>query len=423
MTTKGLWPLVFAGAVVAAGCGDSKSSMNPVAPSAVVAGAQSDEASGFDGVSGPTAKGGNKGGNGNGNGNGNNSPGNGNGNGNQPPAQPTLPGGNTSPGAPAPAAPGTRKVEIEGLIAAKGGDSITVNGQKVVVPSTCPIRHGNTSFTFADLHIGDRVHVRANKLTSESAGPTATTTLEATEVKLQNPGEIGEGDEPTNLVSVAATDAVAAESGAEGIGTFTLTRSGNPTLLAAPLSVTFTLTGTAVNGTDYTSVPLTASFAGGSATTTVVVTPTADMTVEGAETVILTLDVTTPYEVGSPASATVTINDTVTPLVSVEAFDSTAAETPLNNGTFRFSRTGSTASALTVTYTLTGSTATPGTDYTALPGSVIIPAGAAFIDVDVVVLDDLDDLTEVAETVIVTVSDVAAYDLGATPAATVTIAP
>ena len=408
-TSKGLWSLILAGAIASAACGDSKSSMNPVAPSAVVADGQNLESG--DGVSTGAAKGGTPGKPAN--------PGNGNGNGNgkQPTSGPApqLPT-NSSPGA-----PGLKKVEIEGLISAKGGDSITVNGQKVVVPSTCPIRHGSTQFTFADLHIGDRVHVRANKLTTEDAGATsAGTTLEATDVKLQNPGEIGEGDEPTNLVSVAATDALAAETGAN-TGTFTLTRSGNATLLALPLTVTFTLTGTASNGVDYTNVPLTATFPATADTTTVVITPTADMTTEGPETVVLSLDVTTPYEVGSPASATLTINDTTTPLVSVTAEDSTAAETTLDKGTFRFTRSVVTASPLTVTYLISG-TAANGDDYVTLSGSVTIAANAASADVDVTPLVNV-DAAEVSETVIVTLVDMVAYDLGASAMATVTITP
>ena len=84
---------------------------------------------------------------------------------------------------------------------------------------------------------------------------------------------MSEGDErPTELVSVSATDALAAESGAN-TGTFRLTRAGSAILLAAPLTVAFTLTGTATNGTDYTNVPLTATFPAGLATVDVVVTP------------------------------------------------------------------------------------------------------------------------------------------------------
>jgi hypothetical protein len=398
-------------ALVTAACGDSKSSMNPTAPSAVVVDGSQNAESG--GVSGTQSKGGvpgppqGKGGNGNGNDKGNGN-GNGNGNGQQPPS-------NTSPTAPV-----VKKVEIEGLISAKGGDSITVNAQQVVVPSTCPIRHGQTRFAFADLHVGDRVHVRANRTTT-TGGAVATTTLDAIEVILQNPGD-GEGsgdDTPTALVSVAATDAFASETTGD-TGTFTLTRSGSAALLASPLTVTLTMSGVAVNGSDYVSVPLTAAFAAGSATTTVLVTPIADAVVEGAESVILTLTGVAPYDLGSPATATVTITDTNVPLITVDAFDSTAAESTGDPGRFRFTRSGATTAALTVTFTVAG-TATSGVDYQALPVSVTFAAGAATADVIVMPLADGDN-AEAPETVIVTVTDGASYDLGASPAATVTIA-
>jgi hypothetical protein len=397
------WSLVLACAVVTAACGDSKSSMLPTSPSAVGAAPQGAEAEGGDGVSGPTAKGGVPG-----------PPQDKGGNGKKPAETPGQAPTNTSPGA-----PGLKKVEIEGLISAKGGDSITVNGQQVVVPSTCPIRHGQTMFTFADLHVGDRVHVRASKTTSESSRVLAVTTLEATEVILQNPGDgTGSGDDtPSDLVSVTATDAFASEVAGE-TGTFTLTRSGSATLLAAPLTVSYTVGGTALTGADYAALSGTVTFASNVATATVVVTPAADSSTEGAETVKLTLTTVAPYDLGSPAEATVTITDTNSPLVTVTAFDSTAAETGNNRGTFRFSRVGSTVASLTVTFTVSG-TATNGTDYDTLPVTVTFGAGQA--DVDLVVAPKQDGVAEGPETVIVTVTDDATYDVGAPADATITI--
>jgi len=402
-TSKGLCALLIAGAFVTVACGDSKSSLNPVAPSAIVFDGSQNVQSG--GIAGPQGKGGVPG------------PPEDRGNNSNNPGS----GKNPNNGAPGtPTAPGLKKVQIEGLISATGGDSITVNGQKVIVPSTCPIRHGSTLFNFADLHIGDRVHVTANKVTDSTGAVASITTLEATEVKLQNPGEPAEIVELTGLVSVTATDALAEEVDGN-IGLFTLTRSGSATLLAAPLSVTLTLTGTATNGTDYSGLPLTANFAAGVATTIVEVKPTSDAVTEGPETVILTLGVTAPYEVGSPASATVTIADTPTPLVSVTAFDSTAAETGLDPGVFRFTRSVASATPLTVTYTIAGN-AQNGIDYQLLSGSVTIPAGVAFIDVTVQPKINI-DMVGGSETVIVTLVDGADYDLSAPTTATVTIAP
>lgn len=403
-TQKIVWSLLLSGAVVTAACGDSKSSLNPMAPSAVVLdGPQSDSASS---ASGPQAKGGVPG----------------------PPEDkgpkdrepndrgPKAPT-NTSPGSPN--APGLKKVEIEGLITLKTGDSITVSGQKVVVPAECPIRHGQTPFTFADLKVNDRVHVRANRLTTEGA-LVPTTSLEATEVILQNPGD-GEGsgdDTPTTMVSVSATDAFASETPLDS-GTFTLTRSGSSSSLTTTLTVNYTVSGTAVSGADFVPLSGTATFAAGAATTTVAVNPVADSVIEPAKSVTLVLTASALYDLGSPATATVTITDTNAVLVSVEAFDSTAKEANLDPGSFRFSRSGSLTAPLTVSYTVSG-TATSGVDYSALSGTVTFPAGAATVNVAVNPLHDGVN-GEDAETVIVTVSDGTTYDVGAPSAATMTI--
>jgi hypothetical protein len=406
--------LILAGALITAACGDSKSSMNPAAPSAVAAAdghnVEADDASG--GVSGPA--GGPKNDNGNGNGNGNG----GGQDKDKGKDQPTVPSAPQPPGSTTPTAPGLKKVELEGLISAKSGDAITVNAQTVVVPPTCPIRHGSTAFTFSDLKVGDRVHVRASR-TTVGAGATASTTLEAQEVKLQNPGSGDVDDEdPTDLVSVAATDALASET-AGNTGTFRLTRAGTATLLAAPLTVSFTLTGTATNGTDYQNLPLTATFPANHATVDVVVTPLADSGTEGSEGVILTLSGASPYEIGSPEAATVTIADTDSPLVGVAAFDSTASETGPDLGTFRFSRTGSTAASLTVTFTVTG-TAANGTDYQSVPLTVTFGAGQSTADLFVIPFPA--GTAEGAETVIVTVEEGTTYDVVVPSSATVTIA-
>ena len=423
MNSSRMLSLVIAGSIVTAACGESRSSMNPVAPSAVVIDANNAEAS-YAGAE-SSATGGKPTNPGNG--------GNGNGNddgkgkdkdkekGKDQPTIPTvpIPGNVTPPTNTTPPAPSTRKVEIEGLITAKAGDSIVVNGQTIVVPATCPIRHGSRSFLLADLSIGDRVHVRALRTTSGSEA-TSTTTLEATDVKLQNPGggdDDGEPVDPTALVSVTAVDALASEA-AGNTGAFRLTRSGSAALLASPLTVTFALSGTALNGTDYQLTTGTATFAANQPSVDVLVTPLVDTTTEGSESVVLTLTGVTPYDAGSPATATVTITDTDTPLVSVTAFDSTASETGPDLGTFRFARTGSTASTLTVTFTVTG-TAVSGTDYQSVPLSVTFNAGQSTADVFVV--PSADAAVEGSETAIATITDGADYDLGSPVTATITI--
>jgi len=185
-TAKALWTMLVASAVATAACGESKSSFNPVAPSAAVAEATQNQDAG-DGVFSPTAgpKNGNgNGGGSNGGGKGNNGGGNGNsggGNGNAndggngngrppevPPRQQTP--SNTTPTNTTPTT--TRKVEIQGPISAASGDSVTVRGQVVTVPSTCTIRHGNRFFEFGDLKVGDLVHIKGQRTTT-GTGATA----------------------------------------------------------------------------------------------------------------------------------------------------------------------------------------------------------------------------------------------------------
>src|SRR5205814_621961 len=127
----------------------------------------------------------------------------------------------------------------------------------------------------------------------------------------------------------------------------------------------------------------------GSSSAPVTVTPIDDSEVRGAETVVLTLGPDTAYTVGSPNSATVTIADNdqppPPPTVTVVATDASASESG-DTGTFTISRTGSTAAALTVNYSIGGS-ADNGVDYQSLSGSVTISAGSSSAAVIVTPID------------------------------------
>jgi serine protease len=107
------------------------------------------------------------------------------------------------------------------------------------------------------------------------------------------------------------------------------------------------------------------------------------------------------------------------PTVTVSATDAAAAEAGLDPGTFTVTRSGDTTSALTVNYAMSG-TATEGADYTATSGSVIIGAGLSTATVTITPIDDA--LTEGSETVVLTLSAGAAYNVGAPASGTVDIA-
>ena len=115
-------------------------------------------------------------------------------------------------------------------------------------------------------------------------------------------------------ISIAATAPNASEPatpGGQGTnGTFTLTRS---VLTTGTTTVSLTIGGSATNGSDYTAIASTVTFAPGETTKTLTITPLGDSLVEGSETVVATIASVTGYTIGSPSSATVTIADVPPP--------------------------------------------------------------------------------------------------------------
>ena len=213
-------------------------------------------------------------------------------------------------------------------------------------------------------------------------------------------------------VTIAALDPTATEAGPT-TGAFRVSRTGST---ASPLTVFYSVAGTATPGTDYTALPGSVTIPAGVAAANILVRPINDTLMEGNETVVVTLSSRPAYTIGSPSSTTVTIISDKR--VTIAALDATATEAGPTTGAFRVSRTGSTASPLTVFYSVAG-TATPGTDYTALPGSVTIPAGVAAANILVRPIDDA--LKGGNETVVVTLSSRPAYTIGSPSSATVTI--
>ena len=129
-------------------------------------------------------------------------------------------------------------------------------------------------------------------------------------------------------VSVAATIPTAAEFGAVP-GTFRITRGGDTT---AALTVSYAITGTATNGSDYTSIPASVTIQAGASFATVTVSPLADTLAEGDETVVLTLSGDPAYTFGAQTSATVTIRDTPIDGWRFSKFTPTELADPLQSG-------------------------------------------------------------------------------------------
>jgi subtilase family serine protease len=117
-------------------------------------------------------------------------------------------------------------------------------------------------------------------------------------------------------VSVLATIPTAMEAGLVQ-GQFTISRKGDT---SAPLTVAYTVTGTATPGADYVPLDISATIPAGAASVTIPVVPIDDTLVEPDETVILTLVASPDYTLGSPASAIVRIvSDDLPPDLVVSA--------------------------------------------------------------------------------------------------------
>lgn len=190
------------------------------------------------------------------------------------------------------------------------------------------------------------------------------------------------------VVSVSAPGAVAQEAASPVAGRFRLTRTGSTAL---PLTVySLVVRGTAVKGTDYTFSPdYTAvsntpyyafTIPADSSALDILVNPVNDAAAEGNETVELILGMDSGYVNGSPASASVTLqdDDTSLPRVSLTSNVTQVVEGAGQSITCTVTRTGGTTAALSVPYTIAAtSTAAGGTDYQALGGTVTIPIGAS----------------------------------------------
>ena len=124
-------------------------------------------------------------------------------------------------------------------------------------------------------------------------------------------------------VTIAATTPNASETGPTP-GIFTVARSGDT---SAPLTVNYTVSGTATNGSDYNTLSSPVIISAGSPTATITVAPIDDSLVEGNETVIVTLASDPNYTLGTPNSATVTIADNDAPPASISVTSPKAGET------------------------------------------------------------------------------------------------
>lgn len=209
--------------------------------------------------------------------------------------------------------PGTFTVSRTGPTAAALTVSLTRSGtatsgsdyQAIASPLSLVIPAGSASATLTVTPIQDTLlegpetvieTINANASYTVGSPATATVTI---------------ADDDRSTVNIVATDASASET-AGNPGQFTVTRSAPVT---GTLTVNLTIAGTATNTTDYATIASSISFAANEASKTITVTPVDDSITEGDETVVISINTSTNYDIGPNSFDVVTIQDNDSPPV------------------------------------------------------------------------------------------------------------
>jgi hypothetical protein len=220
---------------------------------------------------------------------------------------------------------------------------------------------------------------------------------------------------PPTLVSVTASTPNANEQGPVN-GVFTISRTGDTSV---PLTINYTVAGTATPGLDYTALPGSVTFLPGASSTNITVQVIDDAITELTETVILNITGSAIYGV-TTGSATVSILDNEPTEVSIALAQ---AENRLLEGYsasqvgFQLTRRGLIGPAVTANLSYSG-TATVGADYNA-PATALIAANTATTTINITPIDD--ELYEGTETVNVSVAPGGGYNVGTTNTASAVI--
>ncbi|CCI09799.1 Hemolysin-type calcium-binding region protein [Microcystis aeruginosa PCC 7941] len=245
--------------------------------------------------------------------------------------------------------------------------------------------------------------------------PTADTTVEADEtvaltltagtdytIGTTTPvtGTITNDDLILPSITLAISPSSVTEDGTSNL-IYIFIRTGDTT---NPLTVNYSIGGTATNGTDYTLLPTSVTFEANSAIATVTVDSTADTIVESDETVILTLAAGTGYTVGTPNAATGTItNDDTSVTSQLSINDITVVEGKDNNAILTVTVDNPNPQPITFNYTTAPINATANVDYTSKTGTITIAPNTSTATISIPILND--NLNEPDEVFTVTLSN------------------
>ena len=207
-----------------------------------------------------------------------------------------------------------------------------------------------------------------------------------------------------------------------GQSTFTFTRLGSTT---SSLTVSFSFSGSAPYGTSYTqsgaatfstaTLSGTVTIPAGTTSVPLTVTAANPMTVQPAQTAILTLQTGTGYAVSGNSTAVLTIlGNAIT--VSLAVTPTTPVNTP-NSVSFTFTRTGGAGTDVSVSFTLSGS-ATLNQQFTLVgafsgsvsPFSVFMPSGTTTVTLTATPISGV--TLGFTRSIVITLGTSAAYNIG-----------
>ena len=151
-------------------------------------------------------------------------------------------------------------------------------------------------------------------------------------------------------------------------------------------TITFTVGGTARSGSDYFAEDLEIDLPANAETVTVTFETRDDTIVENDETLSITItpNADEAYVVGSPSSASTTIESNDLPELIIEGGGSISEG---SSGEFTIRADQPVVEDTSINYALSGS-ATPGRDFNELSGTVVMPAGQSEVRVTVETIDD-----------------------------------
>ncbi|MCA2630841.1 MAG: endo-1,3-1,4-beta-glycanase ExsH [Microcystis sp. M20BS1] len=215
----------------------------------------------------------------------------------------------------------------------------------------------------------------------------------------QGLGTITNDDGDNTSVTLAVSPGSVTEDGTTNL-VYTFTRTGVTT---NPLTVNYTLGGTATLNTDYTRTGTTntVTFAANSSTATVTVDPKTDTTVESNETIALTLASGTGYTVGTTTAVTGTITNDDFSKLSINNI--TVVEGKDNNAILTVTVNNPNPQPITFNYTTAPINATANVDYTSKTGTITIAPNTSTATISIPILND--NLNEANETFAINLSN------------------